>query len=87
MPKGERAARAASPPRERCARRASPFPPCQVCEIDPKWLVEMAPRFFRAADPHKLSRRKRHERIEPLYDRRALFLSLPGSTILPRSVP
>jgi ATP-dependent RNA helicase DHX8/PRP22 len=41
----------------------------QVCEIDPKWLVEMAPRFFRAADPHKLSRRKKHERIEPLYDR------------------
>ncbi|KAL4424788.1 hypothetical protein ABPG77_000828 [Micractinium sp. CCAP 211/92] len=41
----------------------------EVCEIDPKWLVEMAPRFFRAADPHKLSRRKRHERIEPLYDR------------------
>ena len=40
-----------------------------MCEIDPKWLVEMAPRFFRAADPHKLSRRKRHERIEPLYDR------------------
>ncbi|KAI3436603.1 hypothetical protein D9Q98_006020 [Chlorella vulgaris] len=41
----------------------------EVCEIDPKWLVEMAPRFFRAADPHKLSRRKKHERIEPLYDR------------------
>lgn len=30
--------------------------PTQVCEIDPKWLVEMAPRFFKAADPHKLSR-------------------------------
>lgn len=28
----------------------------QVCEIDPKWLVEMAPRFFKPADPHKLSR-------------------------------
>lgn len=41
----------------------------QVCQIDPKWLVEMAPRFFKAADPHRLSRRKRHERIEPLYDR------------------
>jgi ATP-dependent RNA helicase DHX8/PRP22 len=41
----------------------------EVCEIDPKWLVEMAPRFFKPADPHKLSRRKRHERIEPLYDR------------------
>ena len=42
---------------------------CQVCEIDPKWLVELAPRFFKPADPHKLSRRKRYERIEPLYDR------------------
>lgn len=47
------------------------MPRPQVCEIDPKWLVEMAPRFFRAADPHKMSRRKRHERIEPLYDRQA----------------
>lgn len=41
----------------------------QVCAIDPKWLVELAPRFFKAADPHKLSRRKRTERLEPLYDR------------------
>lgn len=37
--------------------------------IDPKWLPEVAPRFFRAADPTKLSKRKRRERIEPLYDR------------------
>ncbi|KAK9801965.1 hypothetical protein WJX73_002689 [Symbiochloris irregularis] len=41
----------------------------EVCAIDPKWLVELAPRFFKAADPHKLSRRKRGERLEPLYDR------------------
>ena len=41
----------------------------QVCAIDPKWLVELAPRFFRAADTQKLSRRKRAERLEPLYDR------------------
>lgn len=41
----------------------------QVTEIDPKWLVDLAPRFFKAADPHKLSRRKRAERLEPLYDR------------------
>ena len=66
-------------PRPLCT---APPPPCtapavlttkeymrEVCEIDPKWLVEMAPRFFKAADPHKLSRRKRYERIEPLYDR------------------
>ncbi|CAI5962557.1 unnamed protein product [Closterium sp. NIES-64] len=37
--------------------------------IDPRWLVELAPRFFRQADPTKLSKRKRQERIEPLYDR------------------
>lgn len=41
----------------------------QVLQIDPKWLVELAPRFFKPADPHRLSRRKRYERIEPLYDK------------------
>lgn len=41
----------------------------EVTVVDPKWLVELAPRFFKAADPHKLSRRKRQERIEPLFDR------------------
>ena len=40
-----------------------------MCAIDPKWLVELAPRYFRSADPTKLSRRKKAERIEPLYDR------------------
>lgn len=37
--------------------------------IDPKWLVEFAPAFFKFSDPTKLSRRKRQERIEPLYNR------------------
>ncbi|KAL4334102.1 hypothetical protein GQ457_07G033260 [Hibiscus cannabinus] len=37
--------------------------------IDPKWLVELAPRFFKHADPSKICKRKRQERIEPLYDR------------------
>eukprot|EP00850_Spirogloea_muscicola_P010129 SM000058S18559 [mRNA] locus=s58:491455:496651:- [translate_table: standard] len=41
----------------------------EVTLIDPKWLVELAPRFFRSADPTKMSKRKRQERIEPLYDR------------------
>jgi ATP-dependent RNA helicase DHX8/PRP22 len=41
----------------------------QVMSIDPKWLVELAPRFFKPADPNRLSRRKRYERIEPLYDK------------------
>merc|ERR1711865_839348 len=41
----------------------------EVMAIDPKWLTELAPRFFRKADPNQLSKRKRMERIEPLYDR------------------
>ena len=41
----------------------------EVMAIDPKWLVELAPRFFKGADANKLSRRKRYERIEPLYDK------------------
>lgn len=41
----------------------------EVTVIDPKWLVELAPRFFKVADPTKMSKRKRQERVEPLYDR------------------
>ncbi|GAB2225160.1 hypothetical protein Droror1_Dr00005948 [Drosera rotundifolia] len=41
----------------------------EVTVIDPKWLVELAPRFFKVADPTKMSKRKHQERIEPLYDR------------------
>lgn len=41
----------------------------EVMAIDPKWLVELAPTFFKKADPHNLSRRKKTEKIEPLYDR------------------
>lgn len=37
--------------------------------IEPKWLQELAPRFYRFADPVKMSKRKRKEKIEPLYDR------------------
>ncbi|KAJ0405555.1 hypothetical protein P43SY_009604 [Pythium insidiosum] len=40
-----------------------------VMMIDPKWLVELAPAFFKKGDPTKLSKRKRNEKIEPLYDR------------------
>ena len=40
-----------------------------VIEIEPKWLVDLAPKFFRVSDPTKLSKRKRQEKIEPLYDR------------------
>ncbi|KNA05186.1 hypothetical protein SOVF_192680 [Spinacia oleracea] len=41
----------------------------EVTVVDPKWLVELAPRFFKVSDPTKMSKRKRQERIEPLYDR------------------
>ncbi|XP_052142753.1 probable pre-mRNA-splicing factor ATP-dependent RNA helicase DEAH5 [Oryza glaberrima] len=41
----------------------------EVTVIDPKWLTELAPRFYKSADPTKMSKRKRQERIEPLYDR------------------
>ncbi|KAJ3233991.1 DEAH-box ATP-dependent RNA helicase prp22 [Chytriomyces hyalinus] len=37
--------------------------------IEPKWLVEAAPAFFKTTDPNKISKRKRQERIEPLYNR------------------
>lgn len=40
-----------------------------IMEIDPKWLVELAPRFYARADPTRMTKRKRMERIEPLYDR------------------
>jgi len=41
----------------------------EVMAIEPKWLIELAPRFFQSSDPRQLSKRKRMERIEPLYDR------------------
>jgi ATP-dependent RNA helicase DHX8/PRP22 len=37
--------------------------------IDPKWLVELAPRFFKQADARIMSKRKRMEKLEPLFDR------------------
>ena len=41
----------------------------EVIMIEPKWLVEMAPTFFQVADLNKLSKRKRQEKIEPLFNR------------------
>lgn len=43
----------------------------EVMAVESKWLIELAPRFFRAGDPNKISRRKRREKIEPLHDRYA----------------
>lgn len=37
--------------------------------IEPKWLVEAAPTFFKVAPTDKLSQRKKAERIQPLYNK------------------
>lgn len=43
----------------------------EVMAIDSRWLVELAPRFFKVSDPNKLTRRKRQEKVEPLFDKYA----------------
>ncbi|MCJ1454314.1 DEAH-box ATP-dependent RNA helicase prp22 [Mycoblastus sanguinarius] len=37
--------------------------------IEPKWLVEAAPRFFKVAATDRLSKRKKAERIQPLHNK------------------
>ncbi|KAJ2375640.1 DEAH-box ATP-dependent RNA helicase prp22 [Coemansia sp. RSA 2607] len=34
--------------------------------VEPRWLVEVAPTFFKVADANKISRRKRNEQLQPL---------------------
>ncbi|KAF2348160.1 Helicase-associated domain [Trinorchestia longiramus] len=41
----------------------------EVTTIDPKWLVEFAPSFFKLGDPTKLSKHKKNQRLEPLYNK------------------
>ena len=41
-----------------------------VMTIDPKWLIELAPKFFKQGDPTKPSKAKLEQKIEPLFDRR-----------------
>ena len=40
-----------------------------VTAIEPKWLVEAAPTFFKVAGVQQLSKRKQAERIQPLHNR------------------
>ncbi|RHY16732.1 hypothetical protein DYB25_004790 [Aphanomyces astaci] len=40
-----------------------------VMAIEPKWLVELAPAFFKKGDPTKLTKQKKAQKIEPLHDR------------------
>ena len=41
----------------------------EVTAIEPKWLSEVAPNFFKVTDSAKISKRKREEKIAPLFDR------------------
>jgi len=41
----------------------------EICTVEPKWLVEAAPTFFKVADPTHLSKAKRQQKLEPLYNR------------------
>uniref|UniRef100_A0A1I8FXI1 RNA helicase n=1 Tax=Macrostomum lignano TaxID=282301 RepID=A0A1I8FXI1_9PLAT len=41
----------------------------EVTAIEPRWLVEFAPNFFKFGDPTKLSRSKKSQKIEPLFNR------------------
>jgi len=41
----------------------------EVCLIDSKWLLEVAPQFFKESDSNHLSKRKRAQKIEPLHNK------------------
>jgi ATP-dependent RNA helicase DHX8/PRP22 len=41
----------------------------EVCAIDPKWLVEVAGRFFKQCNPSIISKRKRNEKLDPLHNK------------------
>lgn len=41
----------------------------EVCTIDPRWLIDVAKKFFKEADSNNLSKRKRMERLEPLQNK------------------
>jgi len=40
-----------------------------VTAVEPKWLIEAAPQFFKVADANKISKRKKQEKIEPLFNK------------------
>jgi len=41
----------------------------EVCAIDPKWLVEYAPSFFKFGNPTKLSKHKKEQKVDPLFNK------------------
>ncbi|KAL0489782.1 ATP-dependent RNA helicase [Acrasis kona] len=42
-----------------------------VMTVEPKWLYELAPNFYKKANPERGSKKKRAEKIEPLYNKYA----------------
>jgi ATP-dependent RNA helicase DHX8/PRP22 len=40
-----------------------------VTAVEPKWFIEVAPQLFKVADANKISKRKRQEKIEPLFNK------------------
>jgi len=40
--------------------------------IEPKWLLELAPKFYKQAGTDQMSRNKKREKIEPLFDKYAV---------------
>jgi ATP-dependent RNA helicase DHX8/PRP22 len=41
----------------------------EVTAVEPQWFVEFAPNFFKMGDPTRLSKAKKSQRLEPLYNR------------------
>lgn len=51
----------------------------EVTAIEPKWLTEVAPSFFKVADQNTISKRKKMEKVQPLFDKcvDAFFVASP----------
>eukprot|EP00949_MAST-11_sp_MAST-11-sp1_P003671 g3671.t1 len=43
-----------------------------IMAIDAKWLIELAPNFFKKGDRSRISKHKRMEKIQPLHDKYAI---------------
>ena len=41
----------------------------EVCTVDPKWLTEVAPNFYKQSDGRQLSKVKKEEKLEPLFNK------------------
>jgi len=41
----------------------------EVLAIEPKWLIEVAPKYFKNVDELGMSKRKKGERLEPLHNK------------------